>query len=636
MGTTAMAGAPLAGAASAAGPPLVQVAAVPAWVAHARPLGVAAGGERQLVTLYLHQPHAAAAARFAAAVSNPHSPQYRHFLTPAQYRARFAPSAAEAARVIRFLRTYGLQIGAMPANHLYVHASGTVAQLERAFHTTVDRYRQGGATLLAPARPLRLPASAGAAVAGVVGPGTSVTAAPRLGPMDIAPVTPGRRHTRQASTGTSPVCSSYAFQHTATMPAAYGRTVFPTQVCGYTPAQVHSALGTAGLLAHGIDGHNVTVAALLFYPSPTAVPDLNRFAARHGLPQLAPGQFTQYLPSSFNFGPSGGCPPIQQVTDESVGDLEMIHNMAPGANLVYIAASDCQPADILTAINTAVDGHLADIVTNSYALAFPAIPAAVVTAAHQTFIQAAAEGMSFFYGSGDLGDYSPLLGTPQTIWPASDPAVTAVGGTSLFAGPSGQREGELGWGMSFDPVTTTGGVSSYALPLPGQFFLGSAGGPAVGYTEPAYQRGVVPPSLAGAGDPRRVVPDVAADADLATPVLVGITINGTYTEAGGGGTSVASPLFAGLQALADQAGGGPRGFVNPLLYLLHGTPVFHDVTSVSTPVAMEFTLNGTEYLDTQQADTSLQAAPGYDDQTGLGSPDGALYVAAQAVTPRHH
>src|SRR5262249_23319558 len=154
----------------------------------------------------------------------------------------------------------------------------------------------------------------------------------------------------------------YSFQNATSMPAAYGRTVFPTQVCGYTPAQVHSAYNTTGLLAHGIDGHGVTVAVLLFYPSPTAASDLDRFAAGHGLPQLLPGQFTQHLPDSFNYGASGGCPPPQQVTNESVGDLESVHNMAPGAKLVYVASSDCQPQDILAAINETVDGHLADIV----------------------------------------------------------------------------------------------------------------------------------------------------------------------------------------------------------------------------------------------------------------------------------
>jgi subtilase family serine protease len=599
----------------------VQVAAAPAWLAQATPLGPAPSGQAQPVTVYLAQPRAEAAARFAAAVSDPGSPLFGHFLTPAQYRSRFAPSSASTAAVSGYLRAAGLQVGPGPANHLYVPATGTVAALDRAFHTTVLSYRRGGTDVRAPSRPLSVPASVASLVAGVTGLDTSIAGRARIGPgIQPAPAA-------AATAGAGPfTCSSYAFQHTAVMPAAYGRTVFPTQGCGYTPAQVHTAYGTAGLLAHGVNGHGVTVAVLLFYPSPTAVSDINQFAAGHGLPQLAPGQFSQVLPASFNFGP--GCPPVQAVTDESVGDLESVHSMAPGASLVYVAASDCQPQDIVAAINQTVDDHLADIVTNSYSLLSSSVPAAVVSAAHQDFVQAAAEGMGFFYASGDAGDTSTVTGTPQATWPAADPMVTAVGGTSLFAGPGGSREAELGWGITLDPVVTSGGTASYGLPLPGQFAGGSGGGPAQGFAQPAYQHGVVPPSLAGTADPRRFVPDVAAVGDLATPVLFGVTVNGTYTEGGGGGTSVSSPLFAGLEALADQAAGRPHGFVNPLLYRLRGTGILRDIVNARVPVALAVSQGGATYLDTLQDDTSLQAVPGYDGQTGLGSPDGAVYVAA--------
>jgi subtilase family serine protease len=223
---------------------------------------------------------------------------------------------------------------------------------------------------------------------------------------------------------------------------------------------------------------------------------------------------------------------------------------------------------------------------------------------------------------------STVLGSPQTTWPESDPFVTSVGGTSLFLGPGNRREGEVGWAMTLDPVTDAG----YQSPVPGAFFLGSGGG-ITQFAQPDYQRGAVPPTLAGTTSPRRVVPDIAADADPATPILIGLTVNGSFVEAPGGGTSLSSPLFAGIEALADQAGGGPHGFVNPLLYQLRGTGALHDVSNVPRPLAMAFSLNGTTNLDTLQTDTSLSATPGYDDQTGLGSPDGAAYVTALAT---HH
>jgi subtilase family serine protease len=608
-------------AAGAGGSPLVPVSAAPAWVGHAEALGAAPAGQRETVTVYLSQPHAAAAERFAAAVSDPRSPLYRHFLTPAQYRSRFAPSAVSVAAVSGYLRAQGLRIAPVPANHLYVRASGTVIQLQKAFHTTLMIYRAGAVHAVAPTGAARLPASVAADVAGVTGLDTRVTATVRTGPA------------YQAAAGTV-ACSAYAFQNEATLPSAYGRTTFPTQGCGYTPAQIQGAYDTAGLLAHGVNGHGVKVAVFLFYPTPTAASDIDMFAAGHGLPQLAPGQFTQVLPPSFNYGPSSGCPPLPAVEQESVGDLESVHEMAPGADLVYVAAPDCLPQDILATINQTVDNRLADIVTNSWTLVTAGVPAAVRDAAHQAYLQAAAEGMSWFYASGDGGDLSTALGTPHSTWPASDPAVTGVGGTSLFVGPGDNREGELGWGMTLDPVVTNGATAAYALPLPGQFAGGSGGGPAPEYAQPAYQAGVVPASLAGVTDPRRVVPDVAAAADLATPVLFGITIGGTYIEGGGGGTSVSSPLFAGLQALTDQAAGGPLGFINPAIYLLHGTGILHDITAVPAPVAFAVSSQGTTYLDTLQADTSLTAAPGYDDQTGLGSPDGAVYVSVLSLLRR--
>ncbi|HEX3651002.1 MAG TPA: S53 family peptidase [Pseudonocardiaceae bacterium] len=540
------------------------------------------------LTVYIRQPRAEAAADYAVAVSDPRSPQYRHFLTPDQYRARFAPTDATATAVEDYLRGAGLVVEKAPANHLYVQARGTLAQVRQAEHAA--------------------PATVTPLIAGISQPDTAP-------PMSALP------------NATPVTCSSFSFQHFASLPPAYGRTEFPTQGCGYTPQQLHDAYDTTGLLSHGIDGRGVRLAVLLFYPIPTVVDDINRFDTNVGAPPLAPGQLTEVLPSSFVEPPPAACP-LATSQQEAEGDLETAHDMAPGAQLRYVAAASCDPQDILAATNQIVDQHLADIVTNSYTLAFASVPAAVQQAAHQAFVQAAIEGIGLFYGSGDLGDVSPFLGTPQTTWPESDPFVTSVGGTSLFIGPDNRRAGEVGWAMTLDPVTDTG----YQSPVPGTFFLGSGGG-ITQFAQPGYQRGVVPPALAGTTSPRRVVPDIAAEADLATPILVGLTFNGSFIEAGGGGTSVSSPLFAGIEALADQAASGPHGFVNPLLYQLRGTGALHDITNVHRPLAMAFELKGTTNLDTLQTDTSLTATPGYDDQTGLGSPDGAAYVAALAT---HH
>jgi len=165
--------------------------------------------------------------------------------------------------------------------------------------------------------------------------------------------------------------------------------------------------------------------------------------------------------------------------------------------------------------------------------------------------------------------------------------------------------------------------------------------------QPGYQADVVPTSLsrtlmtgARAAQPMRVVPDVAMDADPMTGFLVGVTQplpDGTvgYGESVIGGTSLATPLFAGLQADAQQAAGHPFGFLNPALYAMASSGAFHDITPTSfgaaaprdgTPPAEVVDL-GPDGSGTHQArlyqlgdDTPLSTGVGYDDVTGLGSP----------------
>jgi len=199
--------------------PLTSVSATPAWTVHQKAVGAASAGQQETATVYLRQPRIVAAERFAAEVSDPRSALYRHFLSPAQYRTRFAPGSASVAAVSGYLRAQGLRIAAVPANHLYIQASGTVGQMQNAFHTALMTYEAGGTPVVAPAAALRLPTSVARDVAGVAGLDTRVTTAVRTSPA-----------------ATSVTCSAYTFQHTAVLPTAYGRTVFPTQGCGYTPA----------------------------------------------------------------------------------------------------------------------------------------------------------------------------------------------------------------------------------------------------------------------------------------------------------------------------------------------------------------------------------------------------------------
>jgi subtilase family serine protease len=160
------------------------------------------------------------------------------------------------------------------------------------------------------------------------------------------------------------------------------------------------------------------------------------------------------------------------------------------------------------------------------------------------------------------------------------------------------------------------------------------------FAEPAYQRGVVPNSIAHG---RRASPDIAMDGDPQTGMLVGETQtfpDGSvkYSEFRLGGTSLSSPLYAGIEALADQAAGHPHGFANPAIYRLTGSGVLHDIKGHS-PVPALVRVNYNNSIDASAGTTvllrslddeaqSLHLTPGWDNLTGVGSPSGPGYVSA--------
>ena len=227
---------------------------------------------------------------------------------------------------------------------------------------------------------------------------------------------------------------------------------------------------------------------------------------------------------------------------------------------------------------------------------------------------------------------------------ASDPDVTAVGGTTLGVGAHRQRVFETGWS---DRV---GRGEGDGRPWHDEGIAYAAGGGASAlYGEPAYQQGVVPSSMArnGAGTPGRAVPDISADADFTSGMLCGIIGTGSsgrttpYTPFLGFGTSLATPLVAGIVADAEQ--GQPRnfGFLNPLLYSLAGSRAFHDILPVSSsqPQVDRAAYSTFSILSRQPApptvwvfddqhpgDTGQVTAAGYDTVTGLGTPNGSAFI----------
>jgi subtilase family serine protease len=511
-------------------------------------------------------------------------------------------------------------------------------------------------------RPRRLYAACGAAATLILTPTVAAQTAPPTAVRTTSATSAASatfamhtQHERFEGSYQGPLpCSRYYSQKTAyDVPNAYsGRN--PLAVCGYTPEQLRSAYN---LEDSPYTGKGVTIAVVDAYASPTMLADATRYAHAHDETLYAPGQYREVLPPEFHHLTDGVCEAPSDWGVEEALDVEAAHATAPDARIVYVAAASCDDADLMAALASVVDQHLATIVSDSWG----GVPHGAdgdedpaVTAQYDALFQrGAAQGVSFLFASGDCGAEDPSTdcgnqsARPQTDYPAQSAYVTAVGGTSL-AVTSGERDGgEIGWGDRRSLLTADGSGWSPQPPQPAPYRFGSGGGTSEDVAQPAYQAGHVPASLAGtlltgapAPRPMRVVPDVAMDADPMTGFLIGVTEKRPdggvgYTESAIGGTSLATPLFAGVVADAEQKAGHPLGFLNPALYAHAGTGAFRDVTGGALrgplarsgqPTALVVDL-GTDSAGARQArlyqlgdDGLLHAGSGFDDVTGLGSP----------------
>ncbi len=599
----------------------------PAWANAKNYKGAADSTANVGFRVYLGWNNASAAQSLAQAVSDPHSASYGHFLTPAQFRQQFAPSQAQVGAVQSWLRSQGFNVEYTPTNTHYVSAEGTVAQVQTAFGTTLGMYSVNGLTVRAPSSDVSIPGSLAGIVTGVIGLDDSAQFV----------------HTNHVTGDATPPaafvsaqpCSTYWGEKQATgLTNPYGPGTLPYAPCGYTPDQIKGAYGISGY-----DGSGQTVAIIDAYAAPTILQDLNQWSVNRGLPEMQGNQFSQVVaPGTYQHPESGAKQDPQGWYGEETLDVEAVHGMAPAANIVYVGAPN-NFQDLDAALNHVVDRHLAQIVTNSYGWDTELLPEGYIQPYEDTILQGVTEGIGIYFSSGDNSDESLVTGYKTADWPASSPFVTAVGGTSLAVGESNSYLFETGWGTttsSWNASTSTWG------PTPGTWLYGAGGGVSQIYAEPSYQDGVVQSSVFTAqGRTGRAVPDISAFADPNTGYLIGETQtfpDGTvkYSEYRIGGTSLSSPIMAGIMALADQEHGSPHGFANPLFYSLAGSGAFHDVVDPASTLAVVRTnynngvdaSNGLSYrLRTLNQTLSLQTTPGYDDVTGVGTPTGSFLGA---------
>lgn len=607
----------------------------PTWLAKASTMAAAPAASTSIdFGLLLPLRNVADAKATLAAVSDPTNANYGKWLTNSQFNARYAPAAADVAAVRNWLTTQGFKVRDTLGGGSYVAAAGTVAQVNKVFGTTVKNYKYQGMTVRANSTALSLPTDTPAAVAGLITGVLGVDQGSQL--HKHAATLPGPGAGFRAATP----CSTFFGQLPATdQPKVDGKN--PSYaVCGYEPRQYQSAYGATPLLARGINGRGVTVAITDAFASPTILADTQQYSGLHRLPALRPGQFRQITPADDGYNLVEECDAQGWYGEETL-DVEAVHALAPGANIVYVGGADCSNG-LDEAWASSIDNHVADIITNSWGNGTDDINllgADFVAFYEQFSLQAALTGITVTFSSGDAGDQTAGgtdVASKTVDFPADLPFVTGVGGTSVGINRAGRRVFEHGWQTSYAPLTD----GAWGTPA---YSSGGGGGTSVIFAQPFYQRGKVPAAISQyfGGEPARAVPDIALAGDPNTGFRVGQTQafpEGVhYDEYRIGGTSLSSPLLAGLLALANQKAGHPLGFVNPQLYNLIGTSALNDITAPASPVhqvrtnyvnSIDPSAGRTFLLQTIDVQTStIHTRPGYDDETGVGSPGRKFFTA---------
>ena len=606
------------------------------------------------------------AAAFANSVSTPGSANFGRYLTAAQWEARFSPTSAAVAKARSWLRSQGFRVGSVSADRMTIAASGTAGRVERAFGTSLANYRMAGHTVRLASRNLSIPASLAGTIAGTVGINQYVA---RPASINYPPPPP-------AFVTAKPCGAYYAAKKTVVKPPfghGYPKKM-PDVVCGYKPPQLRSAYGVGS----SNTGQGRTVAIVDAYDSATIAADAKTYFSKNDPGNSFSNAHFQAIDNA-PFTDQSICDPGGWLVEQAI-DVEAVHGMATHAHILYEGAKNCFDSALLPAEQDLIDHHRADVISNSWGDPSGDVldDSATRTAYDNLFMMAAAEGISVMFSSGDDGDNFDLTGIAAPGFPDDSPWATSVGGTTLKINAKGKRTGELGWatGRSFfcskNAVGILCGKKQVGHWLPPTEDGVSGGYTSYNYKQPAYQKGIVPKALAQRNSPiigptcggkncnMRVTPDISLDADPGTGFLIGLTetFGGGkthYAQTRYGGTSLASPLFAGVIADVDQAHGSAIGRLNPLIYALdkskpaaimdilpekglqanyrrdHAGQIVPGVKGFFRSVR-ELYFKGPEvYCDgtgnCAKRPNTLSAAKGYDSLTGLGSPGNGFITA---------
>lgn len=508
--------------------PTSAVAADTGHPATAHATGAVAADQRIPIAIALRPRNQAELNRFDDAVSDPHSPLFRHFLTPTRYNELFAPTVNQMNTVRQALETDGLQVTGVSGNGQVVDAVGAASAVDAAFGVTLRQFDQPGAVgFYAAEGTATLPTSIAGLVSYVAGLTNRPIAAHAANPAGDGP-----------SGGESPADLQTA----------------------YTVSSNDGSGETVGLAE--FDGFQQS--------------DISAFTKNYNLPALTPTVAAV----------DGGVSSLGSGQIEVTLDIDAVDVYAPKAKQVVYEAGNTDSAWVDEWAKMASDDKV-NVISNSWLLG-ESCESQPISPTHDAANQMVSEGITILSASGDWGghgcDYNGDNSTVTVDYPASDPNVTGVGGTTLRTGSGGSYSSETVWNSGSSGSTRSGGGYSSIYPTP------------------SWQSSV------NSGK-NRAVPDVS---DAADPNAGGLAINLNGSWESVGGTSEAAPLWAGYLADVDQKAGKSLGNINPTIYGIGASSSsygkdFHDVT--------------------QGNNDTYNAGTGYDLATGWGSPIGDKLIS---------
>ncbi|MBI2127077.1 MAG: S8/S53 family peptidase [Thaumarchaeota archaeon] len=355
---------------------------------------------------------------FLEGLSDPNSPNFRHFLNPPEFVERFSPSAAEYSDLVSYFSSANMNV-ITHDNRLALSVKGSAQKFEELLGVEFSLYKNENVSFYSATNP-KLPSRFVPLVKGVIGLDNATVIRPF---------------------------------HYASPFAAGGRPPF-------TPQQIGSAYGISSLHNRGINGKGQNVTIVVAYGSQTLANDLKAFD----------NQFSAARAGGFSYHPLGQ-PPTQNKgwAEETTLDFVWTGVTAPGATINLVIAPTNRGDDLFGAVNFAISRNLGKIISLSWGLDGGEKPQ--YSLFEPILQQAVAQGIAVFVATGDCGAYVPKLKPDQTwecdksnravSYPASSPYVTAVGGTSLFLDSQDRYVRETGWNGSGGGVSTLFSMPSW-------------------------------------------------------------------------------------------------------------------------------------------------------------------------------